>query len=397
MKKNYTSIPFIICVLISISSAHAQWSKIADLPYSADGAGSFNVNGKLYVAGGANTGVINKLYMYDDANDQWIKKADMPRAKSWAFSFAVNNRIYIAGGDTTFTTLYPSKDMWVYDPATDMWTQKSDMPDYERLGGFCFVLNNKVYIGGGATRTSITNDVYMYDPATDKWTQNGVCPEALLFPAYFTLNGKGYLGTGDGGNGETGTFYEFDPANNKWTKLNDFTGQTRQEATGFASGTNGYIAGGHQGFSKTINTIYQYNPATDSWQQFGMLPFDHVVASTSVVINNTLYIGTGAKFSGTTYGNSFYKYELPVGINDPDNSSARYQVYPLPAANTLNISEVINAGSITITDLNGKKAMNKKVNAGTNAIDISSIPPGMYILMITDKGGVYKTTFTIER
>ncbi|MGC4036211.1 MAG: T9SS type A sorting domain-containing protein [Chitinophagaceae bacterium] len=75
------------------------------------------------------------------------------------------------------------------------------------------------------------------------------------------------------------------------------------------------------------------------------------------------------------------------------NKNNNTAVWPNPARNTINIDNNV-AGNSTATvnfyDLSGKLNMQKQLQTGVNAIDISMLPAGNYIAKVnTDNGNSF--------
>lgn len=93
----------------------------------------------------------------------------MPMRRSNAAVAVLANRIYIISGRlgtgaTPSTT--PRAD--VYDPVKQEWLEVSSVKQ-ARIGAEACVVNNKIYLIGGASGGKATNSVEVYDPDTDRW------------------------------------------------------------------------------------------------------------------------------------------------------------------------------------------------------------------------------------
>jgi hypothetical protein len=73
-----------------------------------------------------------------------------------------------------------------------------------------------------------------------------------------------------------------------------------------------------------------------------------------------------------------------------DNSL--FKIYPNPANNVVNILSGETMAALQIFDLTGKTIYtNQNVNAELAHVDVSTFPPGIYILKISNKNGVSTT------
>ncbi|MDP7977911.1 Kelch repeat-containing protein, partial [Bacillus sp. WLY-B-L8] len=95
------------------------------------GAGVAEVNGKLYVIGGASGSTVsNVVQEYDPKTNKWSNKANMPTARTDLGVAVVDNKIYAIGGyrGNAFTYGGATNTVEVYDPTTDSWSTTTSMP-----------------------------------------------------------------------------------------------------------------------------------------------------------------------------------------------------------------------------------------------------------------------------
>lgn len=114
-----------------------------------------------------------------------------------------------------------------------------------------------------------------------------------------------------------------------------------------------------------------------------------IITSTAVTCN------TGALVSNTTYywrvhatnGSGFSPWS-PVwsfttvnttGIDEPDGF-VKLTLFPNPASTGIIIQGVEEGGSVFVTDATGRLLMQEEHGRGTFVVDISRLPPGMYLL-----------------
>ncbi len=75
-----------------------------------------------------------------------------------------------------------------------------------------------------------------------------------------------------------------------------------------------------------------------------------------------------------------YDYSVVTGLHSSFSESVR--IYPVPAHDILNISTNVNQPlSLKITDITGRIYHQRNFNSG-DAVDVSSIPPGIYLLYL---------------
>ena len=121
-----------------------RWTKKAPMPRPAHHAALAALNGKIYAFGGfvapTTTAIpvgaawepIADAWEFNPATDSWKPLAPLPGKRGSAIAAEVNGKIYVIGGATTmegskdpfFTAFGPAKVLAtndVYDPATNTW------------------------------------------------------------------------------------------------------------------------------------------------------------------------------------------------------------------------------------------------------------------------------------
>ena len=95
------------------------------------------------------------------ATDKWTKKTDIPMPVHHQAMTGYNGKMYVFGGGVkispTSDNRYPTNRVWDYTPATNPWRELGPMPT-KRGGGIALVLNNKIYVIGGAAYHPLQTD-----------------------------------------------------------------------------------------------------------------------------------------------------------------------------------------------------------------------------------------------
>jgi N-acetylneuraminic acid mutarotase len=150
-----------------------------------------NVNGKIYVIGGATTmenttdtafngqgpaRVLGTNQMYDPTTNTWTARSAMPTGRNHAFSGVVNGKIYVIGGRIGhgFVTTSSNTDVVEeYDPVRDTWGVAKARMFTPRSGGGWATYNGKIYVSGGEIQNERYNAAFRsldsYDPVANKW------------------------------------------------------------------------------------------------------------------------------------------------------------------------------------------------------------------------------------
>lgn len=99
----------------------------------------------------------------------------------------------------------------------------------------------------------------------------------------------------------------------------------------------------------------------------------------------------------------FYYYETytPSAVTELKLQGGALQLYPIPANNILNVNidwDVPQAYTLTITDMQGCIIMQYSSKEEQQAVDISTLPIGIYNLILKgDKGGVQHNKFSVVK
>lgn len=392
--KNMKRIVFVSLVILSVPfSIFGQiFEKKLDYPKIGYAGVAFNSESKVYFG----AGIGNKsLWEYDPASDNWTAKGDIPGItdeRAYGVGVSIGLKAYVGLGYDKISNL--KNDWWEFDFITNLWHKKADFPGIARDAFAYFALNGKIYVGGGADRTTSHSEFYEYDPGTDIWTYKGELPSGpISFPTCFTIDNKGYMVGGRVSSAATNQVYEYDPISNTWNTKAAFPGAPRQSAISFVAYKEGYV--GHGTDYKTIfNDLYKYNPGLDTWT---------LVSATNnpsarcwlpaANIGNKAYLGTGCtSFSPFTFTNEFYEFTISSSkiINDSFENN-EIAIFPNPTNATIQIgSKYLGPLNITIKDLLGNTIINQELTL-SNQVDISSLSAQIYIVHIKNEKGLSVT------
>lgn len=269
-------------------TATDTWTSKTSMPAARWGAGGGVVNGKLYVAGGQNSGgSLDTLVVYDPVTDNWNTKTPMPTVRSSVGGAVINGKLYVVGGNSAANQKLATLE--VYDPAANTWTTKAAMPT-ARSGPGVVAINGLLYVAGGCMGwcAPVTNALEVYDPANDAWTTKASIPTGRGNADVVAANNLFYVMGGCCGwtasesdlMSKTIEFYN--PATNIWT-----SGASHAVGTGDLAGViNGkiYVA------KSTVTDVY--DPATDTWASAAPMTVARQYAAGGVV-NGKLYVAGG--------------------------------------------------------------------------------------------------------
>ena len=209
------------------------------------------------------------------------------------------------GGGYSFSVGDNTNQFGKFDPATNTWTPLAPVPDlFNAEASGVYAPNvNKLFVFGGDSPNAgtVVNTTRIYDIATNTWSTGAPMPDVRAFMASGYFNGKIYLVGGyNTGNVDPsfGQVWEYDPVANTFN-----TSRANMPATlggpGFGI-INGhmYVAGGRDLNNTNLNTLYDYNIATDSWTTGANMPGGVNVPASAVIGGKLWVMGGGNPFTG---------------------------------------------------------------------------------------------------
>lgn len=376
----------VACLLVMhVSQAQGVWEKKADFPELRDMAVAFSIEGFGYVGTGTDTvKLTNDFWKYDPVDDTWEEVASMPTlGRRGAFCFVIDNKAYVGGGVNE--NMRKDNEFWQYDPSTNEWIRKNDLPALTFSQGTLtgFSIDNRGFL----LATFNANNFLEYDPQSDSWINMANFPgQGRIFQVGFTVGAKAYFGLGFGMLSPTSELWEYDPTTNQWSQKTDFPGVTRDAAVGFGIENIGMIGLGiNQGV--ILNDFWEYNPTTDSWRQIESCGY-HAFDAFAMTIDSKGYVGTGVSITGR----EFWEYTPNLSSVNQIEQLAVVNISPNPATNTLFISpNDLNISAFTIFNASGKLV--QKGSYLGNTINISGLPQGIFILQLQTNNKVFSKKF----
>lgn len=245
------------------------WIKKKRMPLPAHHVAAVGYHRKVYIFGGF-TGAggkgwlpIDNSWEYDPANDSWKHLAPLPQPLGAAVAAEVNGKIYVIGGASVqpgekvvpLSAHVPHRALgtnYMYDPATNTWQTRSPMPtarNHTAIG----VVDGKIYVLGGRVGSTFvissnTDVVEEYDPATDSWGYaRARMPTPRSGTAFGTYKGTIVVAGGEVLNNEIVGAYRaveaYYPAEDKWEILPPMS-IPRNGPAGVVIGNRFYVVSG---------------------------------------------------------------------------------------------------------------------------------------------------------
>jgi N-acetylneuraminic acid mutarotase len=316
----FVSATVFVMALVGTTRAQApasrvpQWTKIANFPIPEEELYGTAFNNKFYVLGGFGQGGMapGLVFEYDPAADRWTRKKDMPIKVHHQAQAAYNGKLYVFGGCLrAISGEGGTENAWEWDPVTDNWRALAPLP-VKRCSAVADEVGGKIYLIGGlepmengqGTRVSGRNE--MYDPATNTWTERSPMPTTRNHAMSGAVNGKIYVLGGRLAAGNIpvttniDTVEEYDPATNLWSPVKERMLQVRSGG-GWAVCNGLIIVGGGEWITRefyaALRAVDAYEPATNTWVNLPSMP-GATHGNAMGCINGKLYTASGKMRAG---------------------------------------------------------------------------------------------------
>ncbi|MBI4338109.1 MAG: hypothetical protein HY683_09825 [Chloroflexi bacterium] len=199
----------ILSTVGTMEPATGAWASLPSMPVERMAHAAVCVGEKLYALGGASYsphggGHLNTVDEYDPNGHTWSAKAPMPTGRASFAAVELDGKIYVVGGAAPNQTL---ATLEVYDPVSDRWDTLRPMPN-GRFDLGAATIDGLLYVvgGRGPGKGLKGQTLEAYDPTTDTWETRRPMPTGRYELAATVLDNKLYAMGGEG----TAQFY---PAN----------------------------------------------------------------------------------------------------------------------------------------------------------------------------------------
>src|SRR6476619_2662734 len=200
---------------------------------------------------------------------------------------------YVFGG-YSFSAGHNLDSAYHFNLFSGGWNQLAPMPDANLMSS-AVPSWPYIYVFGGSihdpdTRPPPVDYCRRYDTDTNTWDTCPPMPGTRGFMAsgYDPDNGKIYLAggysTADIDSAQT-TTWEFDPGTGTYTQKADMPNGLGGAASGFINGRL-YVAGGRDASNTILDTLYIYDPATNTWSEGAPMPQPENVPGYTVNVTN---------------------------------------------------------------------------------------------------------------
>jgi N-acetylneuraminic acid mutarotase len=384
-----------------IAQTENFWTKKADFGgLKRERAVAFSIGDKGYVGTGVDTAeIVHKdFWSYDATIDVWSQIADLPGSvRRNAVAFATEGYGYVGTGIDSVNASAPTatilKDFWKYDPAINSWNQIADYPGAGGNGmyfGTAFAIDSKGYVSCGKVGPNFyVNDLWEYKPSINQWAQLPNFPGGIRYQlSSFVIGYDAYVGLGTDQDMYRKDIWKFSTINNQWTSIADLPASQRASSMTFSIGQRGYVCMGTNGGN--LDDLWEYNPFTNDWSTRATYGGSSRKNGIAFEVNGKAYVGTGKGNSGKK--SSFYEYTPPAVVG-MEELELEIVVYPNPTSDFIKINSTSNQKlDIVLCNIYGQTILNTQ----NSTIDVSEIPKGSYVLIVSSGESISKQKIIIQ-
>jgi N-acetylneuraminic acid mutarotase len=203
-----------------------------------------------------------------------------------------------------------------------LWVRKAPM-FMTRSETAVAALDGKIYVvGGSVTGRMVLSQNEQYDPATESWLERAPLPRALTHIGLAALNGTlyavgGFASATADHEDAVDTLYAYDPKSDSWRSLAKLPSPRGSVGVAALDGKL-HVVGGRGPDKQTIAAHSVYDPATDRWSEAAPLgrARDHLAL---VVANGALHV-IGGRYDGSQNNSDLHEIY--------DQASDRWQSAP---------------------------------------------------------------------
>jgi N-acetylneuraminic acid mutarotase len=402
--------------LAMASSGHAgagEWQTLAPMPSARQEISTAVLNGKIYVIAGFDSGgaSTNTVEVYNPATNNWASAQPIPIANNHNNAAVAAGKLYTFGG--------VSNAAFVYDPALNIWSPVASMNFQHGGTAAVGVINDKIYVAGGAGGGMQQRELEVYDPLANTWTNLAPMSVPRNHTGGGVINGKLYVvGGRDSANAPT-ALEVYDPQNNTWASLAPMPTARSGIGVGAVNGEL-YVFGGE--LPSLHPEVEVYNPQSNSWRRIADMPTPRHGLWASV-IGNKIYLPGGGSQQGfgatnhndvfivsgkATFGNISSRLKVETGDNAliggfivTGNASKRVILraigpsLPVPGALADPRLELYNsAGQLVAANDNWRDAPNRQEIIDSalppvhdlEAAILTTVPPGNHTAIVRGAG-----------
>jgi formylglycine-generating enzyme required for sulfatase activity/uncharacterized protein YjbI with pentapeptide repeats/alpha-tubulin suppressor-like RCC1 family protein/N-acetylneuraminic acid mutarotase len=136
------------------------WEELATMPTARRSPKVLLHNSRLWVIGGKNQtdalggNSLATVESYDPASNSWQTESSLNLERAWPYAWQVNGKMYVAGGRDGND--YNLDSIEYYDTQTESWVISGNLP-LAIHGGDAVVINDQIFFAGGSSGEQTTN------------------------------------------------------------------------------------------------------------------------------------------------------------------------------------------------------------------------------------------------
>ena len=250
------------CISGGSAFAFSAWTATGSLNTVRYGHSSTLLpNGKVLVAGGANTVYLASAELYDPATGLWTATGDLHATRCYhTATLLQNGKVLVAGGFNGVSLATAE----LYDPATGLWTTTGSLSSARQGHTATLLPSGKVLVAGGLGSAYLAS-AELYDPAPMSWATTGSLNTARDYhTATLMSDGKVLVAGGYNTVNSYLTSTElYNPATGFWTDTGSLSTARDYHTATLMSDGKVLVAGGYDG--RYLTSAEVYDPATISW------------------------------------------------------------------------------------------------------------------------------------
>jgi N-acetylneuraminic acid mutarotase len=276
--------------------------------------------GAFFVAGGWNGQYLASTEKIDciPLEGEWIETGNLNHAISRPAMAAVGNDVYLIGGEVSGQVRLDTTEK--YNMATDEWELLSAEKPTAVSNLAAAAIGTKIYVPGGWTGTVAIDALEVFDTETETWQviESDPMPTGSMGHGVVAYDGKLYVVGGSVGGVYQNHFMEYDPAapaGSRWTTLSSLNIE-RGYFNAVAFNDKIYAIGGRN--TTELDSIEEYDFATDTWTTIDSLPFTNSGGVNAAVLQSPGYFESDyiiiAGGGWSSYRNECYAYNPATGL-----------------------------------------------------------------------------------
>lgn len=366
-------------------------------------------------------GISLSAYRYNVSANSWEALPPLPdtMGKIACGVSRVGDKLYIMGGYHVLSNSneVSSDKVHVFNVNTNAYeADGANIPVPIDDHVQCVYKDSLIYIITGWSNTNNVANVQIYNPALDQWSVGTPTPNDNYYRA-FGASGV-IIGDTIFYNGGVRSGFNFaavsftrkgvidpnDPTQITWTQISDNPGATgyrmacsNYEGKAFWIGGGG-VAYNYNGMAyyggggvEPLERILQFDADTYLWDEGLGTPFQVMDLRGIARISDTQWIICGGMQSNQTVSNRTFLITYDPIIGGLEASDWHYlSVNPNPVHDMVHFDLLPDISGYQIIDLSGKLI---KKGLATGQIDVSQLPGGIYLLVVTCKNQYYRCKF----